>query len=427
MENEVKTSGIEENHLEKRKGDKYIWGVFVVLCILSIVETYSAFSREITSDGVFMPIIKHSIFLCMGAGIAYALQMIPYHKFIKFIPAYCIITFGLLVYVQFFGGTINGAKRALFIFGFTIQPGEMAKLGVILAMAFILAKNQRIEDVSNKGVALCGLVVVLFGAIIFRQGLTNTLLLMAISFSMIIVGGIKWVKLMILIGIYGVFIAGYIGYKEVSETVEEESTLVAPDGKLKSREGTWENRIKSFFDTVPLYKRELTERNSQEMYARMAQAHGGVFGVMPGFSRESSRLPLAFSDYIYSIIVEEMGLIGGLAVLLIYLSLMIRAGVIARKCVRAFPAFLVTGMAVLIVYQALFHIAINVGAFPVSGQPLPLISDGGTSILIMSVAFGIMLSVSRTAVRVDDKTKEIKEELKNLPENIQGENQGKIN
>ena len=128
----------------------------------------------------------------------------------------------------------------------------------------------------------------------------------------------------------------------------------------------------------------------------MAQAHGGLTGVGPGNSRECSRLPLAFSDYIYSIIVEEFGLWGALILLICYLCLLGRAAMIVQRTSRALASLLVIGIAALITYQALFHMAINVGVFPVSGQPLPLISKGGSATLVMSLAFGIMLSVSRT-------------------------------
>ena len=169
----------------------------------------------------------------------------------------------------------------------------------------------------------------------------------------------------------------------------------------------------------------MNSTNRQEMYSRIAQAHGGITGVGPGNSRECSRLPLAFSDYIYSIIIEELGFIGGVFVLVLYLFLLARAGMIAKKCSRAFPALLIMGMAVMITLQALFHMGINTGFFPVSGQPLPLISMGGTSIFIISMAFGVMLSVSRFAVQ-SNKTKEIKAEIAELPEGLKAENPMKL-
>jgi cell division protein FtsW len=136
-------------------------------------------------------------------------------------------------------------------------------------------------------------------------------------------------------------------------------------------------------------------------------------------------LPLAFSDYIFSIVVEDMGVVGGVVLLLVYLGLVARAGTVASKCSRAFPALLIMGCAVVIVFQALMHMAIVVGLFPVSGQPLPFISKGGTSVLVMSLAIGMMLSVSRYAVRTNSK-KDINQELKELPDDITSENPMKI-
>ena len=188
------------------------------------------------------------------------------------------------------------------------------------------------------------------------------------------------------------------------------------------RQTTWVERMKRYSDkSVPKYEQKIDANNRQEMYAYMAQANGGIFGVMPGNSRETSRLPLAFSDYIYSIVVEDLGLIGGLVLLGIYLSLLAHAGHVASQCSRALPAMLVIGCALMITFQAFFHMAIVTGVFPVSGQPLPLISKGGSSILITSIAFGIMLSVSRFAVK-SDKRQEIKDEINSLPEEMRAEN-----
>ena len=191
--------------------------------------------------------------------------------------------------------------------------------------------------------------------------------------------------------------------------------------KFFRRIETWRNRVDRYSDDTPLYKQPRTKENAQEHFARMAQANSKVIGTGPGNSRECSRLPLAYIDYVYSIIVEELGYAGGIVVLVLYLWLFARAGSIAWRCKRTFPALLVMGMAVFIVFQALFHICINVGVMPVSGQPLPLISKGGTSILITCMAFGIMLSVSRTAVQ-SNKSKEVKEEIEQLPTDLQGSN-----
>jgi cell division protein FtsW len=191
-------------------------------------------------------------------------------------------------------------------------------------------------------------------------------------------------------------------------------------GAMGKRDETRKMRLKRFISGVHPND-PIDDMNRQVVFSKFALAHGGVFGQGPGNSRESARLPLAFSDYIFSIIVEDMGMVGGIAVLVLFLLLIARAGRVAYKCSRAFPAFLIMGCAVMIVAQALVHMAIVTGLFPVSGQPLPFISKGGTSILVMSAALGIMLSVCRFAAHNDDK-KQIKEEIESLPEDMQAAN-----
>lgn len=420
----------EKKEISSPQSDKYIWGIFILLCLVSLIESYSASSREVSSSGIYMPIIKQALMLGSGAFIAYIIQRFPYQTYIKFIPLFAALTIGLLIYVEIAGEVINGAKRAISVLGISIQPAEMAKLGVVLLIAWILSKNQMEEGVTNKGVVLSSICVMIFGALLVKQGLTNTILMMGISLSMMLIGGIQWRKLFTVIVVYGIFGIAmfiFISSSEPSnpaEQKEQKEALIAngvnPNQKL-GRWDTWMARIKTFKDPVPLYDKPLTSKNQQEMMARMAQANGGVFGVLPGNSRECSRLPLAFSDYIYSIILEELGLVGGCIVLVLYLSLFARAGSIVSKCKKALPALMVMGVAVTIVFQALFHMAINTGVFPVSGQPLPLISKGGTSILMTSIAFGLMLSVSKYAAQ-NNKKKDIKAESNKLPEDFQGAN-----
>lgn len=182
-------------------------------------------------------------------------------------------------------------------------------------------------------------------------------------------------------------------------------------------------RIKRITDFLrdDKYLDKITDDNCQEQYSFIAQANGGILGVGPGNSRETARLPLAFSDYIYAIIIEDIGLLGGLFVLALYLCLLARAGRIAMKCKKAFPAMLVIGMAVFITFQALMHMAIVTGAAPVSGQPLPLISKGGSSVIVTSIALGVMLSVSRFAARKGIK-QEVRDNLYSLSDNEMPDN-----
>ena len=393
--------------------DKHIWGIFLFLCLISIVELYSASSREVSLStfGVYGPVVRHGGMLAAGIFIVYVLQRLDYRKFILWMPVFALVSVVMMIYVMFCGEIVNGARRSLTIVGVTLQPSEFLKFSAAGLIALIMSQTQLKEGgVKNAGIMWAAGIVAVFGALLIRQGLTNTLLLMTISLSMMLIGGVPFKKMCIVVLIY-VAVLGL--FKAISPSNDVD------------RSGTWSQRIERYLgDGTPKYEQEIKADNRQEMYGYMAQANGGIGGVFPGNSRETSRLPLAFSDYIYSIIVEDTGLIGGLVVLILYLWLLARASAIASKCVRAFPALLVIGMAVMIVMQALFHIAIVTGLFPVSGQPLPLISKGGTSILITSLAFGVMLSVSRTAVK--SKKKATAAELADAPESDRAANPSQL-
>ena len=399
---------LEESKLPKT--DKYILGIYILLLIVSVIELYSASSFEVRASNVFAPLIRHGMMLVAGILIVLGLSRINYRWFIPLIPLFVIFSVCLAGYVLVAGEIINGARRSITMLGITFQPAEFLKLSAVLSLALIMSRSQSRQGVKTWGIVTSSITVLIFGGLLFPQGLTNTLLLMGISLSMMLIGGIQWRKFFIVLGCYAAIAGcGYIVKANFSE-----------DG---GRTVTWQQRFERFFDkSKPMYEKEITSINRQEMYGYMAQAHGGIIGVMPGNSRETSRLPLAFSDYIFSIVVEDLGLVGGCALLLFYLSLMARAGNIARQCKRAFPALLVIGMAVMIVLQALFHMAIVTGVFPVSGQPLPLISKGGSSILITSIAFGIMLSVSRFATQSNAKKHEYDPETELLPEEVQAIN-----
>lgn len=418
------------------RADKHIWGIYIALLIISVIELYSASSREVASSsiGVFGPLVRHAAMLGMGLLIILGLQRVHYRHFYGSAALFVIISIAAAVYCMFFGDIINGARRSFSLMGFSIQPSELLKLSSVLILAIVAQRTQmKGGGVTNTGVAIMAAVVMLFGGMLIRQGLTNTLLLMCISMAMFLIGGVQWKKIWIVVGVYavcfGVFYAASHGGEdeEPSAQTEQVSSAHSDDiaaAKVGERGGTWSRRLDRWLDPTPKYERKIDAKNRQEMYAYMAQANGGVFGVFPGNSRETARLPLAFSDYIYSIIVEDMGLVGGVVVLVLYLWLMARASGIAARCNRAFPAFLVLGLAVMIVMQALFHIAIVTGVFPVSGQPLPLISKGGSSILVTSIAFGIMLSVSRYAGRSGKQTDRqvaLAEEIA-LPDDMQTDN-----
>lgn len=417
------TPAISPEH--PRKADKYIWAIYIALIAISVVELYSASSREVSASNVFGPLLRHGMLLLLGFGITLSLSRMKFKWFISMTPLFAIAAIAIAIYVVFKGQVINGARRSMSFFGIALQSAELLKLAAVMVIAYVVAFNQERRGVNSIGVGICAGFVLLCGGLLFSQGLTNTLLLMGISMAMMLIGGIQWRKFGIVLLCYGAIGGCGMWYKASHAQSSDEMMENIAKGEEINRAELQKGRIARWLgvgDTIPKYEQPITSINRQEMYSYMAQANGSWHGVLPGNSRETARLPLAFSDYIFAIIIEDWGFIGGVILLVLYLALLGRAGAIANKCHSAFPTLLIMGMAVFIVLQALFHMAIVTGVFPVSGQPLPLISKGGSSILVTSIAFGIMLSVSRTAARQDGNAKEIKEEIASLPSAMTAEN-----
>lgn len=425
-----------------RNADKYIWGIYLTLLVISVIELFSASSTEVVGANVYTPLIRHGRFLLVGLGLVLLIQRIPYTIIGRYSWIFAIFTLGLLILSSVIGVEINGAQRAIPIGGSTIQPAEISKLAVVCLLAYILGRNQLPGGVTNRGVITAAVVVVVFCACLIRNGMTNMILLMGVSLAMMLIGGIQWRKMGYVFmayaaGIGVMYMASHIGRSanpEFEQVKKEQSMLASTQGgpvtqitpvepaKAKiDRTGTRKNRMANYFRGVHPDD-TITDENRQVMMARFAQANGGLVGKGPGNSRESARLPLAFSDYIYSIIIEDTGFIGGTLVLMLFLLLLARAGRIAYRCTRALPAFLILGCALMIVLQALVHMGIVTGVMPVSGQPLPFISKGGTSVIVMSAAIGIMLSVSRYASYNNDKKAISAAELSALPADMQAAN-----
>lgn len=416
-----KLKGLETRSRRRLRADKYLWGIYLMLLLFSIVELYSASSSEIRATNVYAPIINHAMFLIIGLAIVLVLQNIHYKYFKKTAWFIAIGAIAMVIYGNNHGIVANGAMRAIPVFGFTVQPPEFAKLAMVLILARIMSNNQMLHGVTNKGIVLALTVLAVFTALLYTNGFTNTVLIFIIAVAMFVIGGTQGRKLMIIFTIFAA--VGLIVYQNKfgesadTGTATELSTSTGADGIDRNidRTDVRKGRISSFLEGVSPDD-SLTDYNRQVLFANMSQANGGLIGKSPGNSRESARLPLAFSDYIYSIVVEDTGFVGGVFLLLLYMFLLARAGVIAAKCIKAFPALLITGCATLIVAQAMIHMAIVVGLAPVSGQPLPFISKGGTSIIVMSMAMGMMLSVSKYAIQRTSKKQDANLALKQAVE-----------
>ncbi len=423
---------------DKPRVDTYIWGSYVALVIISIIELFSASSQEVRVDDIYGPIIRHAMFLGMGLVLMLALQRTHFLRLYYVIPAFVIVSLVMMTWVLIGGTKINGVKRAISLGGMMVLPAEFLKLSVALGIAWILSRSQikGKRDVTTSGVVMCAALVLVASALLVNQGLTNTLLLMGISLGMMLVGGVSWRKMGWVLIVYLV-LGGCLGIykmassKDAGPTPEDielariNQTEVQSTADKDNRMHTWTKRLERHFRLNKSHD-PITDENKQEQLSFIAQAHGGLTGVGVGNSRETARLPLAFSDYIYAIIVEELGAPIAIFVMALYLFLMGRAGRLAMVFKSTLPCLLVIGCALVISLQALFHICIVVGVFPVSGQPLPLISKGGTSIIATSIALGIMLSASRWGARSSDGEETFRRELNTLPEEIAKSNPSQV-
>lgn len=371
------------------KGDTTLWVVFIALCILSIIEMYSASSTLAykASNHIF-PLLRHVGFLGGGILIVFVVHMIPYKYIRIFSYLGLVISTVLLVVVLIKGHSENDAARWLVIGGVQFQPSEIAKLSVIIVAADMISRirdNKREEWIYFRNTIIMLIIVC---GLILLQNFSTAFILFLVVFIMMFIGRISFIYLgsfaLILILCLG------LGY-EALKTIPESQMP-----KALKRSSTWVARIERHFDkNTKENKYVMNDKNRQEIYGQIAIARGGVFGVLPGNSIERDFLPQAYSDFIYSIIVEEMGLIGGFMVIILYLILLFRAGRIAMNCSSVFPAILVIGLSLMIVIQTFVNMSVATSLIPVTGQPLPLISRGGTSILITCIYFGVILGITR--------------------------------
>lgn len=398
------------------KGDKVIWMVFFFLCMFSIVEVFSASSSLTYKVGSYWgPIIKHCGILVVGIFLMVVVLNIKCRYFKIVTPFLLIFSFALLICVHFVGQSINGGARWMSILGIQFQPSEIAKGAIVLATAQILSAMQTGNGADKKAFRYILIVFIVMVFPIAIENLSTGMLLFAVVFLMMFVGRIPWKQLGRLLGVLTlvgvaavafVMLAGNDNRQETDVQGVKVERLVQQKKKgskgLLHRASTWKTRILKFFDSteVPPEKFDL-DKDAQVGHANIAIASSNVIGRGPGNSVERDFLSQAFSDFIYAIVIEETGIEGAFLVAMLYMILMYRTGKIASRCENNFPAFLAMGLAFLLVVQALFNMLVAVGLAPVTGQPLPLISKGGTSTIINCIYVGVILSVSRSAKKRD--------------------------
>ena len=399
------------------KGDKVIWMVFFFLCIISIIEVYSASSQLTYKGGNYVaPVLKHISILVVGIFFMVVTLNIKCKYFRIALPLMLGISFVALISVYIVGQVTNGAHRWVPIMGIQFQPSELAKGTIVLAVAQILSAMQTDKGADKQAFRYILTVCLFFIPLIMLENLSTAALLCLVVFMMMLIGRVPARQLGKLLGVTALIMSGVfamvmifgtdrqrektVSDVDMAQTMAEKQKDESIVGKVFHRFDTWKARIDDFIYNKPLKAEDVDlDKDGQWAHANIAIASSNITGKGPGNSEECDFLSQAFSDFIYAIIIEETGIFGAVFVAMLYIILLFRTGRIANRCENNFPAFLAMGLALMLVTQALFNMCVAVGLAPVTGQPLPLISKGGTSTIINCVYIGAILSISRSAKR----------------------------
>jgi len=362
--------------LEKTKGDRWIWLIIILLSMISILAVYSATGTLAFKQGKTVEkllLTKHLIFVIMGIGMIYIAHLLDYKYYAGISKILMIVTIPLLFYTLIFGASLNDASRWVKIpfIGLTFQTSDLAKLALITFLARMLTKKQEnIKDVKTSFIPIMGSVCLVF-VLIALANLSTALMLFGVSILLLIIGRIS-IKQIMFVCAGGFVLLMFVFF-------------------LGPRRETYKSRINSFIHP----ELQHSDKTFQADQSKIALATGGFFGKGPGNSTQRNFLPHPYSDFIFAIIVEEYGLFGALIIIVLYLVLLYRCVRIVTQSPKAFGALLAAGLSFSLTIQAFANMAVAVGLGPVTGVPLPLVSMGGTSMLFTSIAFGIILSVSR--------------------------------
>ena len=368
--------------MTKTKGDHVIWGVVLVLSFISLLAVYSstgslAYRMEKNSSYY---LVKQVMVLGLGLLITYWVHKVNYTKFAKVAVILYLLSLPLLLYTLLFGTSLNEGSRwiKLPVINLTFQTSDLAKLALFMFLARVLSMKQAdIKDLKKGFIPV--LLPMLFTCALIAPANLSTALMLGVTCSILFFIGRVQVKHLLLLGMVGIM--GVALLFTISK--------ITGYGRAK----TWEQRIVDFAGGKK--KDSKQEDVYQVQQAKIAIANGGVTGRGPGRSLQKNFLPHPYSDFIFSIILEEYGLIGGAFVVMLYLLFLWRSILIFKRCPFAFGAFLAVGLSITLVFQAMLNMAVNVHLVPVTGLTLPMISMGGSSIWFTSIAIGIILSVSK--------------------------------
>ena len=367
---------MEKSFSQKIKGDKVIWSIIIFLCLSSIPLIYSSFAP---TGGFMRPLLKQSALVLISFAAVYLFHRVPIGLYRWLAIPFLIISVILLLLTPFIGEAIHGATRTISIFGFTFIPADFAKIGAILYIAKIM-ESEEFATFKKFAWKILAPVAVVFLLILWGST-SAALLFLVVVVIVLFVGEIKRAFMLRIAAVVVAALGLYFADGATTQFLPRSETAL--------------KRVKIFFN--PDDNKNETKKDTQIDYSQMAVASGGAIGKGPGHSTQRYVLSQAYSDFIYAIIIEEYGIAGGVLILAAYILLLYRAVIIARSCTRVFPMLIVLGFVLSIVFQAMLNMCVAVGLLPVTGQPLPLVSLGGSSLVAISISLGIVLAVSRAS------------------------------
>ena len=403
--NELRNTFNTNNLLSKTKGDKVIWALVILLTLVSLLAVYSAtgsLAYKNYKGNTEIYLFKQIAFIMAGIMVIYFAHLVNYTFYSKAAQIAFLISLPLLFYTLFFGVKMNEGSRwiRLPLINMTMQTSDFARLALFMYLARLISKKQNVIKDFKKGYLPIIAPVVITCALIAPANLSTALLLGASCLLLMFIGRVNTKHILITIGIALipiVFLISAAVIRHGKEKNEEAVVVKKTSSTLFDRVDTWIGRMESF-----MYgSKEVDEGAYQVNQAKIAIAKGGMFGVGPGNSTTRDYLPQAYNDFIYAIIMEEYGLVGGAFIMFIYLVFLYRCIRIYKRCPFAFGAFLALGLSFTLAIQAVANMAVTVNLFPVTGVTLPLVSMGGTSFIFTCLAIGIILSVARNVEQLE--------------------------
>jgi cell division protein FtsW len=394
------------NLSSRTKGDKMIWAAVVLLALVSLLAVYSstgllAYKMNKGNNEIYL--FKQFAFIVAGVMIIYFAHQVNYTIYSKVALILFLISIPLLIYTLFFGVKLNEGSRwiRLPIINLTFQTSDLAKLALFMYLSRLLSKKQEVIKDFKKGFLPVIIPVAIVCMLIAPANLSTALLIGATSMMLMFIGRVSAKHLLLTISVAMIpviilILAAVIRHKSNGDVAEKPKT--ENHSGLLVRVDTWISRVESFMYGT---KESNSDKDYQVNQAKIAIAKGGWIGLGPGNSQQRNFLPHPYSDFIYAIIIEEYGLIGGAIIICIYLLFLFRSIRIYKRCPFAFGAFLALGLSFTLMIQALANMAVNVNLFPVTGVTLPLVSMGGSSFLFTCLAIGILLSVARNVEQLE--------------------------